>query len=205
MQRLNEYGPNEDQEILEELTSTGEGSGLEAERVETTIHTPFDPDEIDVITQPYTVDLLLSRLEDDALNLSPDFQRRANLWNDTRQSQLIESLLLKIPLPSLYVAEDPDGAFSVVDGLQRLSAISRFVDVKLLANKLKLKINPLALEGLESLKEFDACLFQDLPKPLQRRIRETQLTVHVIRAGTPNTVKFNIFARISQGGLPLTA
>lgn len=193
-----------DRVVLEELTSTGEGSGLEAERSESSIHTPFDPELIDVVTQPYTVDLLLSRLDDDALNLSPEFQRRANLWTDTKQSQLIESLLLKIPLPSIYVSEDQDGVFSVVDGLQRLSAISRFVDVTLLSKKLHMKVQGLRLQDLESLKEFEGNAFEELPKALQRRIRETQLTVHVIRAGTPNSVKFNIFARINQGGLPLT-
>lgn len=191
--------------ILEELTSTGEGSGVEAERIETTIHTPFDPDKIDVVTQPYTIDLLLSRLDDDVLNLSPDFQRRANLWTNIKQSQLIESMLLKIPLPSIYVSEDSGGVFSVVDGLQRLCAITRFVDVDLLARRLKLKLTPLTLEGLESLKEFEGKGFTELPRPFQRRIRETQLTVHVIRANTPAAVKFNVFARINQGGLPLTA
>jgi hypothetical protein len=190
---------------LEELTSTGEGSGLEVEKMDAAIHTPFDPDQIDVVTQPYTVDLLLSRIDDDALNLSPEFQRRANLWNETRQSQLIESMLLKIPLPSLYVSEDADGVFSVVDGLQRLSAITKFLNAELLGSKLGVKIAPLKLTGLESLKELENHYFKDLPRPYQRRLRETQLTLHVIRPGTPPNVKFNVFARINQGGLPLTA
>ncbi|MEO8008062.1 MAG: DUF262 domain-containing protein [Betaproteobacteria bacterium] len=114
-------------------------------------------------------------------------------------------MLLKIPLPSLYVSEDGDGVFSVVVGIQRLCAISRFVNPQLLSEKLKIDISPLRLEGLESLEEYENKSFADLPKPLQRRIRETQLTIHVIRAGTPSSVKFNIFARINQGGLPLTA
>jgi hypothetical protein len=192
--------------IVEELTSSGEFSGLEIEKPDPTIHSPFDPNLIDVVTQPYTVDLLLSRLEkeDRALDLQPDFQRRSGLWNNVRQSQLIESLLLKIPLPSLYVSEDKEGVFSVVDGLQRLSSIARFVDYKLLTD-INPDIKPLILEGLESLREFEGFSFDKLPKALQRRIKETQLTVHVIRPETPDDVRFNIFARINQGGLPLTA
>src|SRR5271168_1620328 len=88
-------------ESLEELTSEGIGSGLEAEQAaEAEEHkAPFDPSKIDVITQMRTVDLLLTRLQNGELDLSPDFQRRANLWNEVRKSALIESMLLRIPIP----------------------------------------------------------------------------------------------------------
>ena len=106
---------------LSSLTSDGEGAGLEAEKGEEgTIHAPFDPEKIDVITQARTVDLLVTRLREGELDLSPEFQRRSNVWNEARKSALIESLLLRIPIPSLYVSEDKEGNYSVVDGLQRL-------------------------------------------------------------------------------------
>src|SRR6266850_5511234 len=84
---------------LEELNSDGEGTGLEVEKPELVINTPFDPAKIDVITQGRTIDLLLARLREGELDLSPDFQRRSNLWNPIRKSSLIESILLRIPIP----------------------------------------------------------------------------------------------------------
>lgn len=191
---------------LEDLTSTGEGLGLEAEHQdEATIKAPFDPSLIDVITHGRTVDLLLTRLKEKELILDPDFQRRANIWNDERKSGLIESMLLRIPLPSLYVSEDKKGDYTVVDGLQRLCAVAHFANVEALNNAVGSNLKPLQLAGMQALREYNGRTYEELPRPLQRRVNETELTMHVIRAGTPAEVKFNIFSRLNQGGMPLTA
>ena len=185
----------------EELSGDGHLAGVELEEnlVEESIKEPFDPALIDVITRSMTVGLLLARLRRGVLDLAPDFQRRAGVWGDEAQSRLIESLLLRIPVPNLYAAETGEEGWSIVDGIQRLTTIARFTEPDLVP-----QMKPLRLQGLEYLKAYDGCLYSELPPSLRTRIDETELLVHVIRSGTPEPVKFNIFARINTGGLPLT-
>lgn len=141
---------------------------------------------------------MLARLRRGVLDLTPDFQRFAGIWSDIDQSKLIESLLLRIPLPTLYAAESREESWTVVDGIQRLTTIARFVDPEVIGAK------PLRLRGLEHLRQYEGKTYAELPGGLKTRIDETELIVHLIRAGTPEPVMFNIFARINTGGRPLT-
>lgn len=189
--------------VAQELDSLGQATDVEAEADDGArdedINDPFDPEKIDVVTRTPTVDLLLSRIRTKRMHLQPDFQRRAGLWTNKAKSRLIESLLLRIPLPTLYAAEMQDESWVIVDGIQRLTTIAEFVEPTVINTQ------PLRLTDLEYLKKCEGMLFGDLPGRLQTRLREAELIVHVIRLGTPEAVMFNIFARINTGGLPLSA
>ena len=167
-------------------------SGLEPEREDSIeIRQPFDPAKIKVRTVNVVVDQVVSRIGHDEIDLAPDFQRMADIWDNKRKSRLVESLLLRIPIPVFYVAADEDERWSVVDGLQRISTIHAFVTGRF------------SLSRLEYLDNLDGCRYEDLPRPMQRRISETQLVVNVIEPGTPEDVMFNIFRRINTGGMML--
>jgi len=155
------------------------------------IRRPFDPNQIKVVTSTKNVDLIKRRIDRSEVDLAPDFQR-AQVWTPTKKSRLIESLLLKIPIPVFYVSADLEDNWSVVDGVQRLSTIQSFMD------------NEFALRNLEYLTEYSSRKYDKLPRAMQRRIEETELLFHVIQPGTPDVVKFNIFTRINTGGMPLS-
>lgn len=183
-----------------------DASGLDPEGDEgAEIEVPFDPTKIDIIVKPMTIGSLETRLENKELDLTPDFQRQANVWNEKRKARLIESIFLRIPLPSFYFSEDEEGTYAVVDGLQRLCAIFHFMKPKALADATGVKLPPLVLQDLQYLKELNGKTFGELDRKFQRRISELEITANIIRANTPPAVKFNVFARLNQGGMPLNA
>lgn len=156
---------------------------------------PFNPTEINIISKQDTLHNLIERLKHDEIDMNTDFQRHAELWDAQKMSRLIESILIRFPLPGFYFDASNDDKWLIVDGLQRLSSIRKFV-IEESSKKLRLR-------GLEYLKEFNGKTYNDLHRNYQRRIDECPVTLFLIQPGTPEKVKYSIFRRINTGGLVL--
>ena len=146
-------------------------------------------DDLLIRHESRTIGGVLQRINDGRFVMNPDFQRDF-VWDENKQSKLIESIIMRIPLPVLYLAEDEEGRMVVVDGLQRLSTFKRFVDNEL---KLKLPDRP-SLHGKR---------FRDLPPKLQNRFEDCNLVLYVIHEKVPEQAKLDIFDRVNSG-VPLT-
>jgi Protein of unknown function DUF262 len=156
---------------------------------------PFDPTKINIETKTPSLDTLIKRIKQKSiqLNTTSYFQRKDDLWSATEQSLLIESILIRFPLPAFFFDATDDKNWLVVDGLQRLSSIRNFCVLK-----------TLRLTNLEFLTQLNGYNWDDLGtnnfEDLQRVIEETQVVIHKILPGTPTDVKFNIYKRINTGG-----
>ena len=156
----------------------------------------FIPADVNITPRNFSIETIVDRLAHDEIDLKPNFQRAGGLWSIEKQSQLIESLMLKIPLPTFYFNAASEEKWVVIDGLQRLTALRNFMVEEDEEKKLH-------LTGLEYLKEFEGYTYNELPRQYYRRIRETQIMVYTVEKGTPEEVVFNIFKRINTGGLIL--
>lgn len=162
---------------------------------------PYDPKLIRVDTKAFAISYVELLVSSGDLDISPDFQREF-VWTDiTRKSRLIESLLLRIPIPVFYLSQDREGTFKVVDGMQRLTVIHSFLN------------NDFKLKNLEYLKELEGKWYKNPGKPTEesipsmyaRRIEQTQLYFNIIDPQAPEKVKYDIFKRINTGGKSLNS
>lgn len=179
----------QDNKSTEVLTT---GKEVEIEGLEASDDTTWGDYPIDTLlirTEARTVFDVVRRIAKGSFVMDPDFQRDF-IWPKDKQSKLIESVLMRIPLPVFYLAEDEQGNMVVVDGLQRLSTFKLFFDNKL---RLKLPEHP----------DLDKKLFKELSPKLQNRVEDCNLILYVIDSKVPERARLNIFERVN-GGVPLT-
>ncbi|HEX8472603.1 MAG TPA: DUF262 domain-containing protein [Pyrinomonadaceae bacterium] len=147
--------------------------------------------ELIVSVVDYNLSTLADLVSNRTIDTSPRFQRRFR-WDQKRQSTLIESFLMNVPVPPIFLNEDEYGKYSVIDGKQRLTAITDF-----LAGRLE-------LSGLEIYKELNGKTFSDLPPKLQSvmRTRPTLRATIILRQSDPD-IKYEVFHRLNTGGVKL--
>ena len=145
---------------------------------------------------------LLRMLESGQISISPAYQRQFR-WDSERCSQLIESLMLGIPIPNLFMATNEDNTWETVDGVQRLSAIVKFSGSYELRTTLNLD-GALVLVGLQKIEKFNGLTFETLPSTIQQHIKTRPLKVVTLNDKSDKVVRFDLFERLNTGGVSLS-
>jgi hypothetical protein len=180
----------------EELNATDatnlDDTEVEQGEEETPLHVALEARRVKTSRQDLPVETLYGWISRGKLNLQPDFQRYY-VWNNIKSSRLIESLLMDVPIPVIYVAEDTNKQYVVVDGQQRLTAMQSYIAGKYPNDE------PFKLTGLEVLTELNGKKFADLDEKLQEALLGAALRLTIIEEGSDPDVKFEVFKRLNLG------
>lgn len=127
------------------------------------------------------------------LVIQPEYQRLFR-WSDEQKSRLIESILLELPIPQIFVIERENGVFELIDGLQRVSSVIQFI------NHTVLKLEPLILQGCDLVKELNEKKFDDLSLRLRLTIKRSSVRTVVIKRQSKSMLRYAMFKRLNTGG-----
>lgn len=144
-------------------------------------------------TQAYdkSVEDTVSMIQKGKIFLEPDFQRYSGVWDLKTASQLIESILLNVPIPPIYVAEEDDGTWNIIDGLQRLTSFKKFYE------------GAFKLRGLDSLKELNKQNYEMLNTQAKRILDDGALRIILITKESHPEMKYDVFMRLNRGSVKL--
>jgi len=171
---------------------------LEHEPDNTPLEIPPDKRRVKTDKQDVPIETLQMRIKKGRLDIQPEFQRYY-VWSPSKASKLIESVLLEIPIPVVYLAEEQDNRQSVVDGQQRLTSIVAFLD-GLFPGPDKATFK---LTSLQVLKELNGLTFKELDAAMQEKILGTPLRLVIIQKDSDPDVKFEVFERLNVGAVAL--
>lgn len=152
----------------------------------------LDSSKITIVSKILSVESIIKKIKYGEINIDTEFQRKRSLWSQSVKSQLIESLMIQLPIPPMYFDGRDTNKWDIIDGLQRLCTLKEFM----LDHEWKLK-------DLEYLSDYNGCSMENLPRVYQRRIEEGQLAFYLILPDTPEDVKYSLFKRINTPGLKL--
>lgn len=167
----------------------------EMENTEETVEKKYEKAQRELVTQTvdFNIRTLANMVDAGQIDTNPKYQRRLR-WDEARQSKLIESFFMNVPIPPLFFAEVNYGQYAVIDGQQRLRALHAFFS------------NMLSLQGLEVFKEINTHRFSELPSELQSilNMRPTIRCIIILRQSHPE-IKFEVFERLNTGGVRLNS
>lgn len=144
-----------------------------------------------------TIDSLHGKFKKGRLVLQPDFQRQV-VWDKKKASRLVESVLLDVPLPTIYLAEEHDSKVSVIDGQQRLTAFFAYIDGIWPVDKTDFK-----LSGLQVNRDLNKKLYKDLQDDIQEKIKDATIRTITFKKDSDPNLRFEIFERLNTGSVPL--
>ena len=154
------------------------------------IDVPKEQRYLNTMSYDYSVQYLYDLIKKGKIVLEVPFQRK-QIWKPDQASSLLESIIMNVPIPPLYFAEEENGNWLVLDGLQRLSSILNYYD------------NEFPLSKLEVLTELNKMKYKDLPPKAKSLLDDGMLRVNVIKKDSHRDIKYDIFMRLNRGAVTL--
>ncbi|WGE51335.1 DUF262 domain-containing protein [Actinobacillus equuli] len=161
--------------------------------------------KVDFNSYDFSARELVNMISEGIIDIAPEYQRQFR-WDDDRQSKLIESLLLGIPIPNLFMATNSNRTWEVIDGVQRLTTIIRFMGNDEAKRKVGINTNSsLVLQNLDKLPSFNGLSYSDLPHDIKIDFTLKGLKVVTLTDKSDASVRFDLFERLNTGGVKLSS
>ncbi|MEJ0092072.1 MAG: DUF262 domain-containing protein [Methylocella sp.] len=134
---------------------------------------------------------------DNEIRIDPEYQRLFR-WSDEQRSRLVESVLLRLPIPPIFFIENEDGRYELIDGLQRVSSMAQFIDASVIDKE------PLQLVGCDIVPELNGLTFDQLPLTLRLQLKRSAVRALIIKRQSRDFLRYEMFKRLNTGGSELS-